>query len=245
VPDDDPASFLGQPSNTREAVLRATHEVLCERGYGGVSMSRIADRAGVSTSVLYHHYDDKDGLMRELFDATLAAFVAETMRAEASDGDRLTHPVEVALSAPFPGDVAGSASVATAAFVGTYVELRARASHDARYRERVTEAEALLGRELATAHDGRERRGNGTDVSTNGNRGVTGAGTDPDVDTERTVEWLVTVVQGLVFQRVTTDGVDLDAVRAELDRHLDLGLEPGGRTGSGSEGRSGLDDTGE
>jgi AcrR family transcriptional regulator len=190
-------SFLDRPANTREAILRATHEVLCEHGDDGTSMSRIADRAGVSKSVLYHHYDDRDDLLRELLEATLTVFVAESIDEDGRD-DPLLRFVEAALSEPFPGDVEGSDSAVTTAFARTYVELRARAARDPQYCEHFTRLEGRL----------RERFVEGSRPATPA-RGGTAADTG---------EHLLTLAQGLFFQRVTADGVELDALRPAFER---------------------------
>jgi AcrR family transcriptional regulator len=198
APDD---SFLARPSNTREAVLRATYEVLCERGYDGVSMSRIAARADVSKSVLYHHYDGKDDLLQELFDATLAAFLAGSLHPDDGENDGFPRALSVALSDPFPGETEESSSLVTAAFLGAYVALRTRASHDPQYRATVTRGETHLRREFAP-DDGRDGH-DGSDARMPG------------------VEWHLTLAQGLFFRRATADDADLDAVRAAFERHVE------------------------
>jgi AcrR family transcriptional regulator len=204
VPDGSGEPFLAHPSNTREAVLRATYEVLCEHGYDGVSMSRIAARADVSKSVLYHHYDGKDDLLQELFDATLAAFLAGSLPPDDGENDGFPRALSVALSDPFPGDTEESSSLVTAAFLGAYVALRARASHDSQYRATVTRVETHLRREFAP-NDGRDGH-DGHD------------GSDPRMPG---VEWHLTLVQGLFFRRATADDADLDAVRAAFERHVE------------------------
>jgi AcrR family transcriptional regulator len=181
-------------------------------------MSRIADRAGVSKSVLYHYYDSKDDLLRELLDETLATF-HEAERLDGGDdraggsGDgcglasesRLVHLVEAALAEPFPGDVAGSDSTLTTPFVRAYVELRARAAHDPQYRELFTETEESLREEFADCLAGADGA-DGPDLAA--------------ADGDHASELLLTLVQGLVFQRVTTDSVALDAVRGASEDHL-------------------------
>jgi AcrR family transcriptional regulator len=201
MPTRDSSSFLDSPSNTREAILQATHEVLCEQGYDDASTARIAERAGVSKSVLYHHYDDKDDLFRALLDATLSAFVTESLGAADGRDDGLSRFVERVLADPLPGDVADSNSAVTVEFARTYVELRARAAHDPRYRDHFTRAEARLRREFAEARS-------------------------PDDSPRHTVdatERLLTLAQGIVFQRVTTDDVALEALRAEVERAAERG----------------------
>jgi AcrR family transcriptional regulator len=44
---------------TRERLLSASVDVLYDRGYGGFTMSEVANRAGVSNGALVHHYRSK------------------------------------------------------------------------------------------------------------------------------------------------------------------------------------------
>ena len=195
-------SFLDRPADTRETVLAATHDLLCEQGYSDLSMAKIAERAGLSKSVLYHHYEDKDDLLRALLDATLATFHDPT--ADSASASRLSLLVETALAEPLPGNRDGVASPITASFLRTYVELRVRAASDPAYRELFTAREQSLRREFTAS--------------------ATGEPDGPD-GTERLAECLLTLVQGAAFQRVTTDRVDFDAVRRVVDRHHAVELD--------------------
>ncbi len=50
----------------RESILRAAESVFVDRGFSGASVSEIADRAGVSKSLIYHHFRSKDQLWFEV-----------------------------------------------------------------------------------------------------------------------------------------------------------------------------------
>jgi AcrR family transcriptional regulator len=52
----------------RETLLEAAREILFERGYGGLTMGRIARRAGVSKTLVYDHFPHR----REVYLAILA-----------------------------------------------------------------------------------------------------------------------------------------------------------------------------
>jgi AcrR family transcriptional regulator len=199
-------TFVGEPKNTREAILQATHEILCEEGYSGASMSRIADRVDISKSVLYHHYDDKDTLLRELLDMTLSALLEESLR------DVEENPVAALrrfLSIPLgiPDDTQEATAAISPEFARTYIELRAQAAHDPQYRENFGKNEARLRETLV-------------DVV---GRGVE-AGDLEAVDPEAAAEYLLTLSQGLIFRRLTTDDVRVDLVREELERYLGIDL---------------------
>lgn len=60
----------GQRSFIEEArraqIVEAAVAVLAEAGYGGASLARIAERAGISKGVISYHFDGKDEVMREV-----------------------------------------------------------------------------------------------------------------------------------------------------------------------------------
>lgn len=55
----------------REQLLKGALELFAERGYAGTSVKAIAQRAGVSQGLLYVHFDDKEALLRALFEREL------------------------------------------------------------------------------------------------------------------------------------------------------------------------------
>lgn len=60
-------AVLGRPKNPekRQAILQAAAELFPQKGYDGVSMMEIADRAGVSKLTLYSHFTDKEDLFTQ------------------------------------------------------------------------------------------------------------------------------------------------------------------------------------
>jgi TetR/AcrR family transcriptional regulator, transcriptional repressor for nem operon len=58
----EPATAKGR--ETRERIVRATAELVAERGVAGTSLDDVCDRAGASKSQLYHYFVDRDDLMR-------------------------------------------------------------------------------------------------------------------------------------------------------------------------------------
>ena len=51
----------------RDAIAAAAVGLLGERGYSGLSVSAVAERAGVATGSVYRHYVDKSDLMVRIF----------------------------------------------------------------------------------------------------------------------------------------------------------------------------------
>jgi TetR/AcrR family transcriptional regulator len=59
---------------TRAAILAAAEGVFCERGFSAATMSGIAAAAGVTKSLLHHHFGSKEGLWREVLDRRFDAY---------------------------------------------------------------------------------------------------------------------------------------------------------------------------
>ena len=58
---------------TRERIVRATAELVAERGVAAVSLDDVGRRARASRSQFYHYFDDKDELVHAVVDATTEA----------------------------------------------------------------------------------------------------------------------------------------------------------------------------
>jgi TetR/AcrR family transcriptional regulator len=54
------------PEATRAAILDAAEEVFLKKGYGNTAMSEVATRAGVTKSLIHHHFGSKDELWTEI-----------------------------------------------------------------------------------------------------------------------------------------------------------------------------------
>ena len=63
-----PSSRLERAARTRRAIVVATAEAVAERGVRGMRVEDVAARAGVSTSLLYYHFDDRLTLLRAALD---------------------------------------------------------------------------------------------------------------------------------------------------------------------------------
>jgi AcrR family transcriptional regulator len=53
---------------TRGRILDAARELFVELGYDAVTMRKVAEKAEYSATAIYHHFDDKKDLLRELCD---------------------------------------------------------------------------------------------------------------------------------------------------------------------------------
>jgi AcrR family transcriptional regulator len=61
----EPARRRRQPDVTRDRLLGAAVDLFAERGYGGVRVRDLADRAGVTTGAIYAHYPDLAALLAD------------------------------------------------------------------------------------------------------------------------------------------------------------------------------------
>ena len=51
----------------KEKIIRSTLELACERGLRSVSMSQIAEKAGIKKSTLYSHFSSKEEIISEMY----------------------------------------------------------------------------------------------------------------------------------------------------------------------------------
>jgi AcrR family transcriptional regulator len=74
---------------TRAKLLTAALELFAARGYAATSVDAIADEAGVSAGLLYHHFDNKAAVLNAIFEQSLAdvqaTFAAAEREPRASD----------------------------------------------------------------------------------------------------------------------------------------------------------------
>ena len=54
-------------ASKKEALFRATQQIVIEEGFSSVSMSKIAKAANVAPATLYTYFENKDDLLDELF----------------------------------------------------------------------------------------------------------------------------------------------------------------------------------
>ena len=91
----------GRTAAGHTALLQAAREEFTERGYDGASIRSIAERAGLSMSMLYHYYPSKQQLLEAIISETLDAYFSSCEAALATAG---TSPAE-RLSAAIAGSI--------------------------------------------------------------------------------------------------------------------------------------------
>jgi len=66
---------------TRSRILDAARELFLREGLEALSMRRVAERAELTVSALYRHFEDKDALLAALLETSFGAFAGTLMRA--------------------------------------------------------------------------------------------------------------------------------------------------------------------
>jgi AcrR family transcriptional regulator len=80
------------PADTRTAILETSARLYADLGYSAVSMRDVASAMGMTPANLYHHFKNKDDLVRETVAHVFAEKtepIAEMLEVESRDSDRL------------------------------------------------------------------------------------------------------------------------------------------------------------
>ncbi|ADQ68758.1 transcriptional regulator [Halogeometricum borinquense DSM 11551] len=186
--------FLDSPGGTREEIIRATYLALCEYGYADLTIQRIGEQFPKSKSLIYHHYDGKDELLLDFLEFALDRFEGLVPFDDAdSAGEHLDSILDHVLATPL--------SPERRQFATAIVELRGQAAHNPRYRDHFTCHDQFFHDQIAAIIEAGIEDGEFNAVSA-------------DV-----FAWfLVTVINGAMTQRVTSDADTTAMVRAQIDR---------------------------
>ncbi|WP_181687253.1 TetR/AcrR family transcriptional regulator [Halorhabdus salina] len=196
--------FPDEPAETRIGILKATYGALREHGYADLTIERIGEHFPKSTSLIYHHYDGKDELLRDFL-----SYLLEDAEADLGiEGD--LGPAE-RLGVIFDRVFSPDDDPEAAAFRQAMVGLRAQATTDPAYREHFSEHDAFFRDRLAAiVREGVED------------------GTFRDVDPEAVATMLHATITGVMTQQSTAD-VDHSTLRAEAEAYVETRLLADGR----------------
>ncbi len=73
------AARRNDPEASRVAILDAAESMFVEKGFAGASMSEIAERSGVTKSLIHHHFGSKEALWAEVKRRCFASYHAKQM----------------------------------------------------------------------------------------------------------------------------------------------------------------------
>lgn len=182
--------------------MAATYEALQEHGYADLTIKQIGESFPKSTSLIYHHYEGKDELLRDFLGYLLEHFETSVPKDEYPDA-------RAHLEALLAHLLADELPPERESFTAAMVELRGQAASDPDYREH-------FDRSTAYFHDRLVQ------IITDGQ--AEGVFRD-DVDPASVAALLLATIDGTRFQRVTTeDAVDVGQVRAELEAYVETRL---------------------
>ncbi|EHK6073763.1 TetR/AcrR family transcriptional regulator [Rahnella inusitata] len=66
-----------KPEHLRSMLLSSAIRLTAKNGVAGISLSHVAEAAGVTKGGLFHHFPNKNALMKEVFDLLLLSFERE------------------------------------------------------------------------------------------------------------------------------------------------------------------------
>jgi len=70
-------------TDTKSAILITAARLFSDKGYAGTSMSDLAEELELSKAAIYHHFESKEALLRELMDSTFQELETLMARYEA------------------------------------------------------------------------------------------------------------------------------------------------------------------
>jgi len=86
-------------SSTKDIILACARDQYLADGYKGLSMRKIADKAGISATAIYRHFDNKEALFHRLVRkgfGTYTEYLVPALKEETAQ-ERFTKTVEYAL----------------------------------------------------------------------------------------------------------------------------------------------------
>jgi len=191
--------FPDEPDDTRITILKATFAALAEHGYADLTVKRIGHYFPKSEGVVFYHYDDKDDILLDLLDYLLDRFEYIEMPVP-DDGDP-----ETRLRSLFDQIVAETDDQQIRDYEKALMELRMRAAQDTEFQERFNQSQDVFRETI------REIIQEGIE-----------SGDFRDVDPELVADFLLKLVSGGIFERVTA-GVSRP-IQSELDTYIEYRL---------------------
>jgi AcrR family transcriptional regulator len=169
----------GEDLDTEDLIMQATYRALREHGYSAISISKIADEAGKSKALLYHHYDDKEDLLARFLTHLLDEFETELeQNLPADPHKRLQTVIDHALPE--------SGNTEQFQFRRALLEMRSQAPYHEAYHNQFAHSDELILRKLReTIEAGIEE------------------GEFQDVEPIETAQFLYTLIYGALERDVT------------------------------------------
>ncbi|MDS0242112.1 MULTISPECIES: TetR/AcrR family transcriptional regulator [Haloferax] len=187
--------FVDEPDDTKTEILKATFDALAEHGYANLTIDRISQHFSKSEGLVFYHYDGKDDVLLDLLNYLLSRFRQVGMPVS-DDGDpetRLRSLFDQVIPEPDEQQIRDYETVLT--------ELRMRAAQDEAFQECFNQSQDIFRETIREIlQDGIE------------------SGDFREMDPELVANFLVTLVSGRTFERVTT-GISRP-IQSELDNYI-------------------------
>src|SRR5258706_8939849 len=81
------AALAGDGEDRRAQILRVSAELFAERGYASTTVRNIAERTGLLSGSLYHHFDSKESILQEILTDFFDELTQRVQRAIEEAGD--------------------------------------------------------------------------------------------------------------------------------------------------------------
>jgi len=184
-------------SETRIEIIEATYRALCEHGYAGLTMQRIAAESSMTTAAIHYHFDTKKELLNAFLDDLIDRF-EQKLTCDASDPRERLNTFLDAVFTPSDTDADG--------FPVAIMELKSQAPYHDLFRERFLDLDEMM-------------RGVVADIVKDGIEAGHFEDTDP-----HEVARLVTTVSNGAHARTVALGEQPDETRQVLEHTLELHL---------------------
>ena len=199
-----PLEPFADPATSRERIFRATYLAQIEYGFADLSIQQIADRADLSKSTIYHHFENKDELMMDYAKELLSWYIDELLFDPGGDP---VENLERSLDLVFLGETETGIALEDIRPEGldcVYIGLRMQAARTEEMREYFDTVDTMARDRLETLVE----------------RGVD-AGTLQDVNPEQVAATLYVFLEGAMLLRSTENNTAwLAMVREMIDRYL-------------------------
>jgi len=188
-------------SETKSEIIAATNRVLCEHGYAGLTIQKIADESSMTTAAIHYHFDTKAELLNAFLDDLLDQFKTKLTFDATDPRDQLTAFLDAVFTSSNP-DADG--------FPVAIMELKARAPFQELFRERFLDLDTVM-REVVT------------DIVVDG----INKGHFEETDADEVARLVTTTINGAHVRKVAL-GESLDKTRQVLETTLErhLGWQP-------------------
>jgi len=143
---------MAPDDSSKEDIMSATFDALCEHGYANLTMHAIADEFDKSKSLIHYHYDSKDDLLAAFMDHLLENFVDMVTGCGGQEPiDELRRMAEIVV-------VGGDDGHDPDDFHTALLGLRAQAPYDEQLREQLARNDARIRELIADmVREGQER----------------------------------------------------------------------------------------